>query len=103
MSAAELRQAAETLRELAEAVYARESWSFSPGTDRMVGDPASSALLAFIQAMSPGVGLALADWLDAVADDAQSNDEFDGFDPHSVISGYGPAMAVARLINGGQS
>ena len=103
MSAAELRKAAETLRGLAEAVEARESWSFSPGRDGMVGDPASAALLAFINTMSPGVGLVLADWLDEVAADAKSNDEFDGFDPYSVINGYGYALTLARLINGGAS
>lgn len=110
MSAAELRKAAETLRGLAEAVEARESWSFSPGRDGMVGDPASAALLAFINTMSPGVGLALADWLDTAGADLWAygplcecgsgcNDCDDSlWEPH-----VRRALAVARLINGGAS
>ena len=44
---------------------------------------------------------ALADLLDEIAGHAESNDEHDGFPPESVITGYTPALRIARLINGG--
>lgn len=44
----------------------------------------------YIAAMHPGVGKALADWLNSAAEDAEQI----GPDPHAV--------AVARAINGGQ-
>jgi hypothetical protein len=46
--------------------------------------------LEYIAAMHPGVGVALADWLDSAAEDAEQI----GPDPH--------AIATARAINGGE-
>ena len=54
----------------------------------------------YIAAMNPLVGVALAGLLDEVAGHAESNDKFDGFPPESVITGYTPAVTIARLING---
>jgi len=53
--------------------------------------------------MHPLVGAALAGLLDEVAGHAESNDEYDGFPPESVITGYTPAVTIARLINRGAS
>ena len=57
----------------------------------------------YITMMDPIVGAALADLLDEVAGHAESNDDYDGFPPESVITGYTPALTIARLINGGGS
>ena len=79
-AAAELRAAASKLRELAQRA--------TPG---------------YFAAMHPLVGAALAGLLDEVAGHAESNDEYDGFPPESVITGYTPAVTIARLINGNAS
>lgn len=50
----------------------------------------------FIATMHPGVGLALADWLDWTFDQGHEGDADD-----SGCSECAPALAVARLINGG--
>lgn len=62
------------------------------GSSGTRGLPPSMAVQhgAYIAAMDPTVGLALADWLDSAAVDAEQI----GPDPH--------ALAVARAINGGQ-
>jgi hypothetical protein len=57
----------------------------------------------YVAAVHPLVGLALADLLDDVAGHAESNDDCDGFPPESVITGYTPAVTIARLINGSAS
>ena len=128
MSAAELRAAADKLRELAEDATPGP-WRL--GTDRYAAlvanrehpdrragggwgwDDASGGCLvaesmmrpdrAYMAAMHPLVGLALADLLDEVAGHAEANDECDGFPPESVITGYAPAVTIARLINRGAS
>lgn len=104
----ELRTAAEKLRELAAKATAGicPDWIYSavrhvarncqiecshddhqdwgqPEWDRYADSP-------YIAAMHPGVGLALADWLESAAVDAEQI----GPDPR--------ALAVARAINGGQ-
>ena len=92
MSANELRQAAETLRGRAGATTPdREFWT----TNGIAGWACDGSWVvefderaaAYIATMHPGVGLALADWLDS---------EF--------AHDFGPsehAIEVARLINGG--
>lgn len=67
------------------------------------GEDAGEGDAVYIAGMNPLVGAALADLLNAVAEHAESNDEFDGFPPESVITGYTPALTMARLINGGAS
>jgi hypothetical protein len=93
MSVNELRQAAETLRGLAQSVDDCQSWSFSPGTREMVGDPASNALLSFIHTMSPTLALVLADWLDQCAERLARG--------HHAGSRH--SHRIARLINGAES
>jgi len=103
----ELRTAAEKLRKLAthpdvtpgpwlcldggdRIIHDGPSIEFGPA-DYVVDEPVSnSANVELIAAMHPGVGLALADWLDSAAIDAEQI----GPDPH--------ALAVARAINGGE-
>ena len=127
MSAAELRAAADKLRELAEDATPGP-WRL--GTDRYAAlvanrehpertgggwewnDSYGGCLVAesmmrpdreYIAAMNPLVGVALAGLLDEVAGHAESNDDYDGFPPESVITGYTPALTIARLINGAAS
>ena len=123
--AAELRTAASKLRELAQRAtpgpwrLGSDRWAALVADrkhpDRMVGggwewdDAYGGCLVAeslmrpdreYIAAMNPLVGVALAGLLDEVAGHAESNDKFDGFPPESVITGYTPAVTIARLING---
>ena len=121
MSAELLRRAATILRERAEAATpgpweanmhspdmgGRHGWDLrGPRNLGPLGAVVSARMLSgnahYIATMHPGVGLAIADLLDCVAEDAESNDEFDGFDPYAVVVGYGHAIAVARLIVGEQ-
>ena len=76
-----------------------ESWC---GTDGPIVD-GTEPDISYVSTVHPGVGIALADWLDEAGADAESNDEFDGLDPYAVITGYGYAIAVARAILGGAS
>jgi len=117
MSAAvELRTAADKLRELAEGATPGP-WGWKPANPNKLGPLHDASLTGpschltsgddvwirdavYIAAMHPLVGAALADLLDDVAEHAESNDEFDGFPPESVITGYAPALRIARLING---
>ena len=126
MSAAECRAAASKLRELAQRAtpgpWRLGNWAALVADrkhpDRMVGggrewdDAYGGCLVAeslmrpdreYFAAMHPLVGLALADLLDDVAGHAESNDDCDGFPPESVITGYTPALTIARLINRGAS
>ena len=115
MSADELRQAAATLREratnatygghgwrLADLAGANEVWADrdAAGYDAFMVATTATRLnpnpgtrghdaAAYIATMHPGVGLALADWLDAQATDASEV--------------FHHAYDIARLINGGQS
>ncbi len=115
-AAAELRTAADKLRELAEGATPGP-WGWKPANPNKLGPLHDASLTGpschltsgddvwirdavYIAAMHPLVGLALADLLDDVAEHAESNDEFDGFPPESVITGYAPALRIARLING---
>lgn len=73
---------------IAEWTYAIATWEPKASEQRAECDTADAD---YIAAMHPGVGLALADWLESEA-------EF-GADP-----GIGPAaLTVARLINGSAS
>ena len=127
MSAAELRKAAETLRELAEkastgdgptlsrewfsdltymsrryeVVAANEGSIIASNLDRWTSE--------FIATMHPGVGLALAEWLDAVAiawvwdehpDDVETPDGWPLTLEESVDT---IPLKIARLVNGGAS
>jgi len=101
--AEDLRTAAAKLRELIAAVSrdidTNPYWTsdehpphdhsslYARGVDGGLGGPAG----AFAAAMHPGVGAALADWLDSAAEDAEQ------------IGADYRALAVARAINGGQS
>lgn len=123
--AAECRAAASKLRELAQRAtpgpwrLGSDRWAALVADrkhpDRMVGggwewdDAYGGCLVAeslmrpdreYFAAMHPLVGAALAGLLDEVAGHAESNDEYDGFPPESVITGYTPAVTIARLING---
>ena len=125
MIAAELRRAAETLRGRAEAATPGEWIPFGQaigvtvrgctcagtapgypqhesycGTDGPIVD-GSEQDIAYIATMHPGVGLALADWLDAEAEHVASHD----CEAHCAYPDGGPrclaALALARLVNGG--
>ena len=119
MSADELRAAASLLRELAEDATPGP-WGWEPaipsnrGAQHDAGLTSSSCRLtagvgvwirdaAYIATVDPLVGAALAGLLDEVAGHAESNDDYDGFPPESVITGYTPALTIARLINGSAS
>jgi hypothetical protein len=107
----ELRTAAATLRKLADDArkFVPEPWTIAreqvirAANDDIVADrsecrPGDDADLPYIAAMHPGVGAALADWLDAEAvryDRAASIGEFD--------ASHDRPLAVARRINGGPS
>ena len=126
--AAECRAAASKLRELAQRAtpgpwrLGSDRWAALVADrkhpDRMVGggwewdDAYGGCLVAeslmrpdreYFATMNPLVGAALAGLLDEVAGHAESNDEYDGFPPESVITGYTPAVTIARLINGDAS
>ncbi len=103
----ELRAAAEKLRKLAQAATPGP-WEYDPepygyGDDiyyDVDGDNGgwaahaeSQPTAAYIAAMHPGVGLALAEWLEAEAAQAEFADGWES--PHSTT--------LARLINGGAS
>jgi hypothetical protein len=110
VSAAELRKAAETLRERATAA-SKAPWSPEPLYDLSVwseanddcqivsvGTSGSHDDLRYIATMHPGVGLALADWLDTRAElhELTARLEVPNLDNC-------PGLALARLINGGAS
>lgn len=96
MSAEELRKAAETLRQRVGTTMPGPWWrdgiTVRGGPEGRSVASATNAVRAnaeYVATMHPGVGLALADWLDA---------EF----AHE----FGPtehAITIARLINGGAS
>jgi hypothetical protein len=109
MSAAELRQAAETLRErvkaatdgpwnvgasgfMARVVYGPE--------ESLFGEAGKAEDATYIAIMHPGVGLALANWLDIIASKEKAREGIDS--PIPVL--YLPeALTIARAINGGPS
>ena len=105
-----LRHAANTIRARAQAAT-RGPWTSAWLAVRTVSDqyPVLASEhnrdsdLTYAAMMHPLVGAALADLLDEVAGHAESNDEYDGFPPESVITGYTPAVTIARLINGNAS
>ena len=127
MSADLLRQAAKVLRERAEAAtsgpWRAMDHDDTPGDEgvallgkgatvmgsHMIGyfhvlsQPEQEANGSYAATMHPGVGLALAALLDHVAEDAESNDMFDGFDPWVTVPAYGDALTIACLIVGGAS
>lgn len=102
----ELRAAAALLRERAtnatpgpwsQTGIGDYGWTVSSPTGALVDTDDSDQGRAdadFIALMHPGVGAALADWLDAVADRARHNGgDWVGADLHY-------ALAVARQVNG---
>ncbi|MFE1109674.1 hypothetical protein ACFW5U_27825 [Streptomyces rochei] len=103
----ELRTAAEKIRTLSKAISApdeRDQVFHAEGTDVTQGrtglyDVATTQtteLADYIAAMHPGVGTALADWLDFEADLITRV-------PGAELRGRsGHALAVARQINGGE-
>lgn len=116
MSAVELRQAAETLR--ARADHAGDdtgkpwtaqvcddgrAWINAPDEPHAIAMHGWPAAARYIATMHPGVGLALADWLDEVwawmeegvglLPEGNIGDAWIGVRSH--------ALTVARLINGG--
>ena len=118
-AAAELRTAASVLRENAEGATPGP-WDWEPAIPSQLGAQHDAGLTSpscrltsgddvwirdavYITMMDPLVGAALAGLLDEVAGHAESNDEYDGFPPESVITGYTPAVTIARLINRGAS
>jgi hypothetical protein len=120
MSAAELRKAAETLRERAESAspppwrpyeqhgrdITDEGWSeigvandghdvahtYPTGFENDYPEPDA----VYIATMHPGVGLALADWLDHEATIGAEDEEMG----YQIGPRY-PGLVLARLINGG--
>jgi hypothetical protein len=105
MSAEILREAAKVLRELATDANDfdaenEEPWFKVPDdasirTKWVTFAAAYDREAAYIAAMPPGVGIALADWLDLHARNLDG-----GF---MIESGKSPAFAVARAILGGAS
>lgn len=111
----ELRTAAESLRKAAEAAtdgpWISETspvYGFRVGTANMrawvafTGDYAdepdeSGPDAAYIAAMHPGVGLALAGWLESTAESLDATTH-----PGWQETVAQPVLAVARAINGGQ-
>ena len=107
VSAAELRQAAETLRERANAALdasdATEWWNAEGLEEAMysMDDSTVSGIeedAAHLSLYTPEVGLALADWLDleATALEQIARHLADKTEPKTW-----PALRAARLINGG--
>lgn len=84
MSAAELRQAASTLRDLAE--NATDHWQ--KDVVRLLTFPEDRRI---VSVLNPGVGLVFADWLDQCADRLDRG--------HHTGSRH--SHRAARLINGG--
>ena len=117
MSAEKLREAAKALRERAEAATGDEWEHFPDGlvwrTDDVPGDPTCAAAqvedAAYIATMHPGVGLALADWLDDVAagwvwdEDGEGGVWDDGMPMALSQSLDWHAARIADLILGGAS
>ena len=106
MNAETLRNAAEVLRERATAATVAP-WEASPvdglvWADRL-GDPVSGSTLSedatYIATVHPGVGLALADWLDYFGDLLAKAEELDMVEERP----FRDSLAVARLILGGAS
>lgn len=107
MSAELLRKAATILRERAEAATVAPWEAFADGlvwADRL-GDPVSGSTLTedsdYIATMHPGVGLALADWLDVEAYHIESHDCAARCEPDGCERGE-KAHTLARLIVGEQ-
>ena len=106
MTADRLRQAARVLRERAEAATPGPWLTHDEDGDPYIAPPATGALLitahplevaranaAYIATMHPGVGLALADWLEAQADLSERG--------YTQDPRYLAALALADLILGG--
>ena len=112
MSAAELRQAATTLRE--RAIAATRPDEMHPWGDEslpslppeMHPNEVNAALGGtwgtYYATMHPGVGLALADWLDRAAEKRAGGEDLLGTSRFSTDDDRAP-IALARLINGGAS
>lgn len=69
--------------------------------DRSCDDHEDAIDLPYIALVHPGVGLALADWLEATALDPDLEREHDGCDRQICASAA--ALAVARQLLGGES
>lgn len=106
MSAAELRQAAQTLRERADHANADDTpwvaevgavgtaWINTPTEHHAISMHGWPASARYIATMHPGVGLALAAWLD---------DEAEAVAAYHANKANPFALDLARLINGGAS
>ena len=105
--AAELRTAADKLRELAEGATTGP-WGWEPSIPGQLGAQHDAGLTSPSCRLTSGDDIWIRDAvyittmnpLVEVAGHAESNDKFDGFPPESVITGYTPAVTIARLING---
>lgn len=118
MSAAELRQAAETLRERAGAAtpgpwFVDEVGDFGDksavmeivrwrGLTNNAHFDEDRPTADYVATMHPGVGLALADWLDRAAEKRAGGEDLLGTSRFSTDDDRAP-IALARLINGGAS
>lgn len=105
MTAELLREAAAVLRELAD--DADDGWPWKSEGSFVDTDPecgfnaGTSRLSAYIATMHPGVGLALADWLEAVAVRCDlGRDPKDGGARNHGWRGSREASKVARAILG---
>lgn len=108
-----LHRAAALIRERAEAAT-RGPWLSLDDGDRIIRDhdgpveyvvdePMSHAgNAAHIATWHPIIALIVADWLDAIADDAAPNAGVVGFNPNVIITGYVDAVHLAALIVGAQ-
>lgn len=87
------------LHPISEWTYAIATWEPKVETERAECDTANADYMA---AMHPGVGAALADWLDSTAATIEAvhrkREDAATEDSHWVA----PALAVARALNGGQ-
>ena len=115
----ELRTAAHRLRELAERATHEDRTNWSTGhtlgsrSPVVVDDPQTPSVLIetyaarleavnrYIAAMGPGVGLALANWLELHADVIAARTTEDGTGEYAVAIDGDHALAVARAILGG--
>jgi hypothetical protein len=118
--AAELRQASESLRAKANWWGDYSPWaaidgdvveteaSRDPDGPCYIATPYSIEDAEYIATMHPGVGMALADWLDLTAHRIEQVEDSGNFTPELLLSmceynvlGFTPALQIARLINGG--
>lgn len=111
VTADRIREAAKVLREKAQAIVARDH---NPGRaidnfvdyyeQRRISADTLGIDAAYIATMHPGVGLALADWLDNAAEDAEMMQSGGPLERHPdirVTFNTKRALGLADLILGG--